>query len=193
MVNFAELKAKAEKAKDASITKVTNTRDRYSSVPSSKANWDPNWKRGPPPPATASPRASTSGPPPPPSRSRPDGLASGMGIAPPSIPRASRPTDDSPAPPPYIPRPPPTRAASGYPPSHREDAENRIDWANLSAEDKEEFFGWLDEFFSQYLGIELSPRWRRSVPSSVIATLPVHRMQNARSPPTVNMVTRPQI
>lgn len=26
-----------------------------------------------------------------------------------------------------------------------------IDWANLSREDKEEFFKWLDEFFARYL------------------------------------------
>ena len=32
------------------------------------------------------------------------------------------------------------------------DSVDRIDWANLSAEDKEEFFRWLDEFFTRYLG-----------------------------------------
>ena len=32
-----------------------------------------------------------------------------------------------------------------------------IDWANLSAEDKEVFFSWLDEFFSRYLGREIGP------------------------------------
>ena len=166
----AELKAKAEKAKDVGVTKITNTRDRYSSVPASQANWDPNWKRAPPPPPGSSPRASTSRPPPPPSRSRPDGSASGAARA---VPRASqsRSTDsDANAAPAYTPLPPPTRSASGYPPSHREtphDAVNRIDWANLTPEDKEEFFGWLDEFFSRYLGIELGPRERGSVPSPV--------------------------
>jgi len=193
MVNFAELKAKAEKAKDAGVTKMANTRDRYSSVPASQANWDPNWKRPPPPSATSSPRASTGGHPPPPLRSRPDVIALGAGAAPLVVPRVSRPTDseDLPvkAPHSYTPLPPPTRGASGYPPSHREtshDAVNRIDWANLTPEDKEAFFEWLDEFFSRYLGIELSPRERRSAPSSV----PV---QITRSPPTVNKATRPQV
>ena len=172
----AELKAKAEKAKDAGVTKATNTRDRFISTPSSKVNWDPNWKRAPPPPATSSP----SGRPPPPVRSRLDDSASGSGATPPVVPRTLRPTelDDVPAAPPYIPRPPPTRAVSGYPTAHQDtsqDAVTKIDWANLSAEDKEEFFGWLDEFFSRYLGIELGPRERRSAPG-------VHRVQNAKLP-----------
>ncbi|KAF8438542.1 hypothetical protein L210DRAFT_3676697 [Boletus edulis BED1] len=167
MVNFAELKAKAEKAKDVSVTKMTNTRDRYTSVPSSKANWDPHWKRASPGSGASTSAFASTGrapPPPPPSRSRPDVIASG---ALPVVPRASRPsdgeTDDSPVPPPFIPRPPPTRAAGGYPPSPRVSSHDvvdsdRIDWANLSAEDKEAFFGWLDEFFSGYLGVELGPR-----------------------------------
>jgi hypothetical protein len=33
-----------------------------------------------------------------------------------------------------------------------------IDWANLSREDKEVFFGWLDEFFSRHLDITISAR-----------------------------------
>jgi len=35
---------------------------------------------------------------------------------------------------------------------------DRIDWVNLSHEDKEAFFDWLDEFFSRYLGVTLEPR-----------------------------------
>lgn len=140
---------------------MTNTRDRYKSTPSSKTNWDPNWKRAPPP-----------------LRSRPDVMASVPAPTPPGVPRASRPANasESPSPPPYTPPPPPTRAASGYPPSHREslqDAADKIDWANLSPEDKEAFFEWLDEFFSRHLGIELSPRERRCVPSSVHPASPV--------------------
>ena len=49
---------------------------------------------------------------------------------------------------------------------------------NLSLEDKEAFFGWLDEFFSRYLGVELGPR-ERGPASSVSATFPV---QNTRPP-----------
>lgn len=40
--------------------------------------------------------------------------------------------------------------------------EDHIDWANLSQEDKDEFFSWLDEFFSRYLNIGLPPT--REVP-----------------------------
>ncbi|KAN0080086.1 hypothetical protein V8E55_009652 [Tylopilus felleus] len=157
MVNFAELKAKAEKAKDASVTKLSNTRDRFSSAPSSQINWDPNWKRAPPPaPGVSASGSTTSRPPPPPARGRPDVIASPM------VPRASWPTEGDAPTPPFTPPPPPTRVASGYPPSHRStsslDSSTKIDWAHLSAEDKQAFFGWLDEFFSRYLGIEVTGR-----------------------------------
>ena len=36
------------------------------------------------------------------------------------------------------------------------DDEPAIQWSNLSLEDKQVFFSWLDEFFSRYLNI--SPR-----------------------------------
>ncbi|KAG8215214.1 hypothetical protein J3R82DRAFT_8756 [Butyriboletus roseoflavus] len=180
MVNFAELKAKAERAKDASVAAAANTRDRYSSTPSSKTNWDPNWKRArappPPPPGGTMASVSTSGPPLP-SRTRPHDVI-GLGLS---------------ALPAYVPPPPPTRAASGYPPSHREtsqDAVNRIDWVHLSPEDKEAFFGLLDEFFSRYLGIELGPRERRAAPSSVSGTL---AGLSTRLPPMVNKMTRPPV
>jgi Wiskott-Aldrich syndrome protein len=53
--------------------------------------------------------------------------------------------------------------------SSKEGDSNRIDWTNLSHEDKEAFFSWLDEFFSKHLNITIAPRTagiRRSVPSS---------------------------
>lgn len=37
---------------------------------------------------------------------------------------------------------------------------NNIDWKNLSPEDKEVFFGWLDEFFSAQLKVDLSSHKR---------------------------------
>ncbi|KAF9234594.1 hypothetical protein BU15DRAFT_78889 [Melanogaster broomeanus] len=197
---FAELKAKAEKAKDTGVTKMSNTRDRFSSVPASKTNWDPNWKRAPPPaPAprgSASPSAN-SPPPPPPSRHRPDVSSAGSSAAPPPVvPRASRPDGDVSAPSHYTPLPPPTRSASGYPPSHREaprDVVDEIDWANLSPEDREEFFGWLDEFFSRYLNVELGPR-EPTLPPSSARSVPVRPpVQHARPPPMVNMTTRPPV
>lgn len=33
-----------------------------------------------------------------------------------------------------------------------------IDWTNLSPEDKEIFFSWLDEFFGNYLNITIAPK-----------------------------------
>ncbi|KAI6042388.1 hypothetical protein EDC04DRAFT_2660237 [Pisolithus marmoratus] len=213
MVNFAELKAKAEKAKDAGVAKVVNTKDRYSSISSSKTTWDPNWKRG-------APRSSTSSSPPrPPPRSmesrgvvntdppsasprssRPGSISSGdvNPNLPPVVSRASRPDMPSPTASDAPKLPPPKRFSSGYPPSHTRVNSNadttldRIDWANLSAEDKEEFFRWLDEFFSRYLNVELGPRTPRvSSPSFIDTSV---RTSAARSgPPPVNTATRPHI
>ncbi|KIK95703.1 hypothetical protein PAXRUDRAFT_365975 [Paxillus rubicundulus Ve08.2h10] len=190
MVNFAELKAQAAKAKDTSVTKMTNTRDKYISVPSSKTNWDPNWKRAPPPPPSRGSASSASRPPPAlSSRSRPDITSENLSVVPPlPVPRGSRPVGGSPPPPTYIPPPPPTRLASGYPPSPRD--VDRIDWTNLSPEDKEEFFGWLDEFFSRYLNIELSPRAPKA-PRSAAMSMPAGFVRNMRPPPMVNMASRP--
>jgi hypothetical protein len=33
-----------------------------------------------------------------------------------------------------------------------------IDWANLTTEDKEVFFSWLDEFFARYFNLDQPPR-----------------------------------
>ena len=35
---------------------------------------------------------------------------------------------------------------------------DRIDWANLSPDDKQEFFSWLDEFFARYLNVSGTSR-----------------------------------
>ncbi|KAI6142991.1 hypothetical protein BKA82DRAFT_4187451 [Pisolithus tinctorius] len=106
MVNFAELKAKAEKAKDAGVARVRGT-----------------------------PRSSTSSPPPPP--------------------------------------PPRPTGSQG----------RRIGRISV-LDDKEEFFRWLDEFFSRYLNVELGPRTSPGATSV--------RPSAARSgPPPVNTATRP--
>ena len=39
-----------------------------------------------------------------------------------------------------------------------EEQEPVIDWVNLSAEDKQVFFSWLDEFFARYSGNAAPPR-----------------------------------
>lgn len=52
------------------------------------------------------------------------------------------------------PRPPPSRAGAPRPDSEGtadQGEELVIDWANLSPEDKQVFFSWLDEFFARYL------------------------------------------
>ncbi|KAG1866037.1 hypothetical protein F4604DRAFT_986582 [Suillus subluteus] len=183
MVNFAELKQKAEKAKDAGVTKMVNTRDKYSSVPSSKTNWDPNWKRAPPPAPAGS---SGNGPPPPPLRTRRDASGSSRSSVvspPPPLAHGSRP--GAPSPPSYSHiSPPPTRAKSSYPSQTRStDQVDHIDWANLSQEDKDEFFSWLDEFFSRYLDIAL--------PSTAgMKGSPAVTVQSA-GPPPVNLNSRP--
>jgi hypothetical protein len=35
--------------------------------------------------------------------------------------------------------------------------EMTIDWANLTTEDKEVFFSWLDEFFARYFNLDQPP------------------------------------
>lgn len=56
------------------------------------------------------------------------------------------------------PVPPPSRT---YADAQEEAGPDRIDWANLSYEDKQAFFSWLDEFFA--------PRMNRSLPSGSTA------------------------
>jgi hypothetical protein len=61
-----------------------------------------------------------------------------------------------------------------------------IDWAKLSQEDKETFFGWLDEFFARYFEVSASQKHpslttkRRAVQSassSLPAPLPSRRSE----------------
>lgn len=160
MPSFAELKEKAIKVKDAGVTKIQNTRDRHSSVPLKKTNWDPYTKQPPPPPPA--PRTSISARPsisPPPSRSSisPPPQAPGRGALPPPIKRSTRPplhSAPSDLPSVGVPSLPPRRFPA---PSYRSaSAEPEIDWANLSLEDKQVFFSWLDEFFERSYGIPVS-------------------------------------
>ncbi len=55
------------------------------------------------------------------------------------------------------PPPPPRRTSSNQAPGDPSivaDVDN-IDWENLSDQDKQAFFTWLDEFFARYLGLPL--------------------------------------
>ncbi|RDB15095.1 hypothetical protein Hypma_005224 [Hypsizygus marmoreus] len=172
--SFAELKARAAKAKDAGVSKIQSTKDRHTSVPLAKTNWDPYSKQPPPPPppprVSANTRPTTSFPPPPPAPGRP--------ALPPPPTRGpflpSRSPATTPMPPPPLtattPRLPARTPSAGPPPiirSTRPDFSSRplstqpdqeIDWANLTTEDKEVFFSWLDEFFSKFFDITISPR-----------------------------------
>ncbi|KAJ6476285.1 proline-rich protein [Mycena sanguinolenta] len=190
MPTFAELRDKAGKAKDATVKKTTDMKDRHTSVPLKSTNWDPyNKNPHPPPPppprankhtkptvqpsfpappqrggSTAEPSAPSPGPGPPPI------VRPSAAPGPPPIVRATRPSLPSSSSASTLP-PPPVRApvlsrfrqpepeeevpaATPPPPVRRvaaRSAEKDIDWTNLSAEDKEVLFAWLDEFFSRHL------------------------------------------
>lgn len=184
-VIVAELKQKAEKAKDAGVTKMVNTRDRYSSVPSSKTNWDPNWKRAPP---LAPAGSAGNGPPPPPLRTRPDASGSPRSsVVSPPPPWAHGSRSDAPSPSSYSHiSPPPTRAKSSYlSQTELADQVDHIDWGNLSQEDKDEFFSWLDEFFSLYLDITLPSRGS----SAGMKGSPAVTVQSAGPPVCISMMS----
>ncbi|KAF9463366.1 hypothetical protein BDZ94DRAFT_1289818 [Collybia nuda] len=184
--SFAEIKAKATKVKDASVTKIQNTRDRNTSVPLAKTNWDPY--SGTPAPAPPPPRVNTNNrpvaktfPPPPPAFNRPAATPSHSPpirssptparSSPPTLPTRSplqtpplpsrSPIPPSRAPPPQGP-PPIIRSTrpdfSNTPSQGVSNDAQEIDWTNLSPEDKEVFFSWLDEFFGNYLSITISPK-----------------------------------
>ncbi|KAF8890701.1 hypothetical protein BD779DRAFT_243524 [Infundibulicybe gibba] len=173
---FAELKQKAGKVKDASVSKIQNTKDRHTSVPMAKTNWDPYSKQPPPPPppprGSATPRAQF--PPPPPAPNRPSPAVTpplpGRGNPPPTLPgrylSGNPPTlpGRSPATPataesraPTSAPPPIVRRTRPDVPARNAQPGNDIDWANLSEEDKQAFFSWLDEFFSKMLNTTVKP------------------------------------
>lgn len=146
--SFAELKQKAAKAKDATTSTFQNTRDRYTSVPLKKTNWDP-YNKNPAPPQAHAHTSSVS------TQAKP------QPSFPPPPSRASRPaipaqTTEEETPRTYSPPTLPTRAPRPPIPARKSepviDAES-IDWANLTAEDKEVFFSWLDEFFARFFGL----------------------------------------
>ncbi|KAH7909997.1 hypothetical protein BJ138DRAFT_1153976 [Hygrophoropsis aurantiaca] len=167
---------------------MTNTRDKYSSVPSSKTNWDPNWKVGQnrsPANSSRSSRPSTNVPPPPPPiRSRPNLTPSddSSSSRPPPVPLNTRPD----MPPPSR-LPPPPQRSSKVQQETEDPSVDDIDWTNLTTEDKEVFFDWLDEFFSRFLGVQLSPRVPSTTPSVPLPT------RNPGPPPRVNMAAKPQV
>jgi len=152
MPSFADLKDRASKAKDSGVSRFNSTRNKYTSASSKDMDWDPNHKAPPVPPPSAKPSTSSprpTFPPPPPRTGQPSRSSTGP---PPPVARDTRP--DYVPPPSYAssvpaPRPPPRRTTS------TQNSPEEIDWANLSQEDKDVFFSWLDEFFSRYLNISL--------------------------------------
>ncbi|GJE88899.1 CHAP domain-containing protein [Phanerochaete sordida] len=148
MPSFAELKERAAKAKDASVNRLQSTRDKYSSQSSKNISWDANHKRPPPVPSAApgharnNSRAATMPPPPPPQRT-------------PVVRSDTRPTAT------------PSPTLNEHTSHKRSKSEGlprrKVDWKNLSKDDKRVFFGWLDEFFGRKLKIKLKPRKRESI------------------------------
>ncbi|KAF8904699.1 hypothetical protein CPB84DRAFT_1845235 [Gymnopilus junonius] len=247
MPSFADLKARASKTTSAGVEKLHNVRDRNTSVPMKKTNWDPYSGAPPPPPppprslvnksnkpalaplppppsrtgsATSSSRSSSvaqnapvsPAPPPLPSRgpssTSPPQLPprSNKGPAPPPPPPRSSPSlnhNKSPPPPgPSVSKPP---AAAAPPPIARSTrpglptrhttpptapSENDIDWANLSPEDKEIFFSWLDEFFANF---RPPPRVNSDVVTSGQAQTTSHARPPLRSSSKPVSWSRPQV
>ncbi|KAL5520559.1 hypothetical protein ACEPAG_9783 [Sanghuangporus baumii] len=198
--NVATIKDKAVSAKNATATKIQNTRDKHTSTPMAKTRFAD---------AGYMPKASSPPPPPPPGARRSFNASRGSlesagaeayghdstdrFAAPPPVVRTTKPSlnarsaspsspppshrlsvferakafnnsihsPSSPAPPPPAPRTPSQRwsqpaSKPSQVPSTNDSADanvdiDKIDWANLSPEDKETFFGWLDEFFAQYI------------------------------------------
>ncbi|KAF9040072.1 hypothetical protein BJ165DRAFT_1495201 [Panaeolus papilionaceus] len=205
MPSFAELKAKASKTTSSGVEKMQNVRDRNTSVPLKKTNWDPYSGAPPPPPPPPRSLVNRNTKPalspllPPPSRtSNPasPSLSRAPSVSPaPALPARSFSSASSASvsanPPPPLPSrgnkpatftPPvlPSRSPSvlsstsmasslqgfGPPPPVKRDTrptlsahssiaprngeDTKIDWINISAEDKEVFFSWLDEFFANF-------------------------------------------
>ncbi|KAF5353422.1 hypothetical protein D9756_008023 [Leucocoprinus leucothites] len=111
--------------------------------------------RSPLPPPSRAPVINQATPPPPPAPN----LTTKPGSAPvlhtptpaPAFPRA--PPRRSPI---ISPKPPTPEIEYYEPEAIAEKAE--IDWANLTDEDKQVFFSWLDEFFTRSLGIPIGPK-----------------------------------
>ena len=187
------------------------------STPSAQTGFDPYAKRTPPPPP---PLRSTS------SRSAESSSSASVSARPPPPPvhRTSRPDA---APPPVLPRRSPSTvdhsssSVRAYGDEQQRESADRINWSNLSTEDKQAFFSWLDEFLSQYLGRPVGPisagvhptpeitdsgnlsaSWRRTLPPPLtpltgpvrsISTIPVNLPQCtvAESQPKPNLSTKP--
>lgn len=101
------------------------------------------------PPPQLPPRSSKGpAPPPPPPRSFPS--TNHNKPSPPPGPPVSKPAPAAGPPPPIVRSTRPNWQTGQATPPTIAPVENDIDWANLSPEDKEVFFSWLDEFFANF-------------------------------------------
>ncbi|EKM52325.1 uncharacterized protein PHACADRAFT_148905 [Phanerochaete carnosa HHB-10118-sp] len=133
-----------------------DTRDRYSSAPSKNYNWDANQKRPPPPPPAASHSRNNS---------RDTAMPAPPQRSPPLVRGGTRPNrTPSPA---LNERPSLYKRADS---NATQDGRKKVDWKNLSREDKRIFFDWLDEFFGRKLEIDIQPR--KSEPTKRITNTP---------------------
>jgi len=112
---------------------------------------DPKSKPPPPPPVRSPPNLTRSkpdpnGPPPPVVRSRRPGQSS------PSLSPSPSPSPSKPPTPGLPPLPARRFNTPPSPASNSQPGADTIDWANLSDEDKQVFFSWLDEFFVKFTG-----------------------------------------
>jgi hypothetical protein len=73
--------------------------------------------------------------------------------------------------------------ASPAPSGRTTDDGDNIDWANLSTEDKQAFFAWLDEFFARYLD--------GSLPSSAAPAVPIFTNSPSNNTPAPSPSPRP--
>ncbi|KAI0298458.1 hypothetical protein B0F90DRAFT_1938144 [Multifurca ochricompacta] len=66
-----------------------------------------------------------------------------------------------------------------------DDVDEIIDWANLSHEDKQVFFAWLDEFFARYLDLNPSSTLRVPVPATENLNNNTHSTPSPRTSPSL--------
>ncbi|KAH9856270.1 hypothetical protein C2E23DRAFT_866290 [Lenzites betulinus] len=137
--------------------------------------------RPPPRPAASHDTSTSASPSPPPS------ISGGLPLGPPPpIRRETRP-DHLVPPSRNLAPPPPVRKVRSV-----ESNPDKIDWANLTPEDKQELFSWLDEFFSRYLGGPVAPRSTTASVKHVEGSTPRPPMASRPAAPPRPSATPPQ-
>ncbi|KZT25047.1 hypothetical protein NEOLEDRAFT_1134269 [Neolentinus lepideus HHB14362 ss-1] len=194
---LADFKTKVIKAKDATVTKVVNTKDRMQSTPSAKTNWDYSNppERRPPPIPLKSRESELYGPPPTRQNSKPDSssenvrpslvLSSRLSVpnrsSKPVVPTRSEKFEYASPRPPAMPA---RRSTASIQTAAHDEVIDKIDWVNISAEDKEVFFSWLDEYFTYLLGRPVGPGEKPTV-SSKTAPAPVAKPKIPSRQPSI--------